>query len=131
MLIIVFPVRRVTPIVPALALAKVIRSEAFVPTRWRSSRVPRAVESVAASGMPPRDTAVATRPQREGTAVAAAAVVSESPALVPAAGDQAVVNVADDDAPSPRWGQWENQPASAPERAPGVLVMREDDCVMS
>jgi hypothetical protein len=30
----------------------------------------------------------------------------------------------------PGWGQWENWPAPAPEPATGVLVMREDGCVM-
>jgi hypothetical protein len=30
----------------------------------------------------------------------------------------------------PRWGQWENRPAPAPEPTAGVLVMREDGCVM-
>jgi hypothetical protein len=40
-----------------------------------------------------------------------------------------VVEIPDDDAPPPEWGQWENWPAPAPEPAAGVLVM--DDCVMS
>jgi hypothetical protein len=42
----------------------------------------------------------------------------------------AVVDIFDDDAPPPGWGQWEDWPASAPEPAAGVLVMREDGCVM-
>jgi hypothetical protein len=89
-----------------------------------------------ATGESPRDTAVATGPQQEVMAVAAAAgaataVASASPALVPTAGDQAVVDVTDDDAPPPGWGQWGNQPTSAPERAPGVLVIQEDGCAMS
>jgi hypothetical protein len=42
----------------------------------------------------------------------------------------AVVEIPDDDAPPHGWGQWENWPASAPEPAAGVLVMREDGCVM-
>jgi hypothetical protein len=82
-------------------------------------------------GEPPRDTAVSTRPQQEGMAAEATAVASVSPTLVPTAGDHAVVDVADDDAPPPGWGQWGNQPATAPERMSGVLVMWEDDCVMS
>jgi hypothetical protein len=53
---------------------------------------------------------VATRPQREGTTVAAAAaaatvLASASLTPVPVAGDQAVVDVADNDAPPPGWGQ--------------------------
>jgi hypothetical protein len=65
-------------------------------------------------------------------AVVSATVGSASLALVPSASDCAkVVDVTDDDAPPPGWGQWGNQPASAPERARGVLVMREDGCVMS
>jgi hypothetical protein len=35
----------------------------------------------------------------------------------------------DDDSPL-EWGQWESWPAPAPEPAAGVLVMREDGCVM-
>jgi hypothetical protein len=41
-----------------------------------------------------------------------------------------VVEIFDDDAPPPGWGQWEDWLALAPEPATGVLVMREDDCVM-
>jgi hypothetical protein len=41
------------------------------------------------------------------------------------------MDVADNDAPPPEWGQWGNQPASAPEHASGVLVMWEDGYVMS
>jgi hypothetical protein len=40
------------------------------------------------------------------------------------------VEIPDDDASPPGWGQWENWPAPAPEPAAGVSVMREDDCVM-
>jgi hypothetical protein len=58
--------------------------------------------------------------------------MSASPALAPTAGDcAAVVDVANDDAPPPWWGQWGNRPASAPEPAAGVLVLREDGYVMS
>jgi hypothetical protein len=53
------------------------------------------------------------------------------PEPVPTTVDQAaVVEIPDDDAPPPGWGQWENWPAPAPEPAAGVLVMREDGCVM-
>jgi hypothetical protein len=48
-------------------------------------------------------------------------------ASVPTAVDQApVVEIPDNDAPPPRWGQWENWPAPAPEPAAGVLVMWEE-----
>jgi hypothetical protein len=92
MLTLVFPIHRATPTIPALAAAKVLRSEAAVTMRWHSSRAPWAVVSMAASSEPLHDTAVATRPQREGTeavaAVTAATVVaSVSPAPVPTAGD--------------------------------------------
>jgi hypothetical protein len=87
--------------------------------------------SAAASGEPPRDMAVATGLQQEVEAAAATAVASASPAPIPVADDQVVVDIADDDAPPPGWSQWGNQPASAPERASGVLVMREEDCALS
>jgi hypothetical protein len=61
-----------------------------------------------------------------------ATVPSVLPTPAPADDNQvAVVDVPDDDVPSPGWGQWENLPAPAPEPPVGVLVMREDDCVMS
>jgi hypothetical protein len=61
----------------------------------------------------------------------AATVPSVLPAPAPAGDNQvAVVDVPDDDVPLPRWGQWENLPAPALEPPVGVLVMREDDCVM-
>jgi hypothetical protein len=54
------------------------------------------------------------------------------PTPAPAGGNQvAVVDVPEDDVPPPGWGQWENVPAPTPEPPVGVLVMREDDCVMS
>jgi hypothetical protein len=63
---------------------------------------------------------------------AAATAISEvPPAPVPAAVGQAVmVEIPDDDASPPGWGQWERWPAPAPEPTAGVLVMREDSCVM-
>jgi hypothetical protein len=109
-LILAFFVRRVTLIDLALAPTKALRSGAPVTTRQRLSREPWAVACVMATGESPRDTAVATGPQLEVMAAAAAAgaataVASASPALVPTAGDQAVVDVTDDDAPPPGWGQ--------------------------
>jgi hypothetical protein len=63
--------------------------------------------------------------------VAATTASAVPPAPVPTTVDQAaVVEILDDDAPPPRWGQWENWPVPAPEPAVGVLVMREDGCVM-
>jgi hypothetical protein len=62
----------------------------------------------------------------------AAAVPSASPASALAGGNQvAVVDVPNDDVPPPGWGQWGSLPAPAPEPPVGVLVMREDVCVMS
>jgi hypothetical protein len=66
----------------------------------------------------------------------AATIASTSTSVVPlvpvlTAVDQAVVvEIPDDDAPPPGWGQWEDWPVPAPEPAAGVLVMREDGCVM-
>jgi hypothetical protein len=52
-------------------------------------------------------------------------------APVPTAVDQAaVVEIPDDDALPPGWGQWENWPAPSLEPAVGVLVMQEDGCVI-
>jgi hypothetical protein len=76
-------------------------------------------------------------PQQVATATTAvmtvaAAAPSALPAPAPAGGNQvAVVDVLDDDVPPPGWGQWESLPAPAHEPPMGVLVMREDDCVMS
>jgi hypothetical protein len=62
----------------------------------------------------------------------AATAPSALPAPAPAGGNHvAVVDVPDDDVPPLGWGQRENLPAPAPEPPVGVLVMREDDCVMS
>jgi hypothetical protein len=87
-------------------------------------------------GETPRGTAVATGPQQEEAAAAvvtaaATTVTTAAPAFSPTTGDRAVaVDIPDDDAPPPGWGLWENWPAPAPEPAAGVLVMREDGCVM-
>jgi hypothetical protein len=65
------------------------------------------------------------------TTVAATAAPAIPPEPVPTAVDQAVVvEIPDDDAPPPGWGQWESWPAPAPKPAAGVLVVREDDCVV-
>jgi hypothetical protein len=117
-----------------------------VPTRQRLSRAPRAAESVAALSEPPRGAAVAAGSRQEEAAAATATAVATAAATatavatvasvvpqtpVPTAGDQApVVEVPDDDAPPPGWGQWKNWPAPAPEPATGVLVMQEDGCVV-
>jgi hypothetical protein len=62
-------------------------------------------------------------------AVTAPSILS---APAPVSGNQvAVVEVLDDDIPPLGWGQWESLPAPAPEPPAGVLVMREDGCVMS
>jgi hypothetical protein len=66
--------------------------------------------------------------------VTTVAATASSALLAPApAGDNqvVVVDVPDDDVPPLGWGQWESQPAPAPEPPMGVLGMREDDCVMS
>jgi hypothetical protein len=62
--ILCFCVCRVTPTVPPLALAKVLRTDASVPTRRRSSRATRAaaVTAVAASGSS-QGAAKASRPR--------------------------------------------------------------------
>jgi hypothetical protein len=64
---------------------------------------------------------------------AAAVAPSVLPVPAPVGGNQAaVVKVPDDDdVPPLGWGQWESLPAPAPEPPVGVLVMREDDRVMS
>jgi hypothetical protein len=81
---------------------------------------------------PPRGTTVATGLRQEAAAAAATTSASAVPPThVPAAGDQAVVvEIPNDDAPPPGWGQWENWPAQVPEPPAWVLVMRKDDCVM-
>jgi hypothetical protein len=67
------------------------------------------------------------------TAVTTTATTASTvlPAPAPAGGDRATaVEIPDDDAPPPGWGQWGNWPVPAPEPMAGVLVMREDGCVM-
>jgi hypothetical protein len=41
-----------------------------------------------------------------------------------------LVDIPDDDAPPPEWGQWEIWPVPALEPAAGLLVVRADGCVM-
>jgi hypothetical protein len=84
---------------------------------------------------PPRDTDMAAGSRQEAAAAAVTTTATTAPMVplvpAPAGGDRAaVVEISDDDAPPPRWGQWENRPAPAIEPAAGVLVMREDGCVM-
>jgi hypothetical protein len=63
--------------------------------------------------------------------VVATATSVVPPEPVPTAVDQAaVVEIPDDDAPPPGWGQWENWLAPVPEPAARALVMLEDGCVM-
>jgi hypothetical protein len=88
------------------------------------------------SPLPSLGTVVATGSRQEAVAAVAATAAATAasavpPASVPTASDRAaVVEIPNDDAPPPGWGQWENWPAPAPEPAAGVLVMWEDDCVM-
>jgi hypothetical protein len=57
---------------------------------------------------------------------------SISPVPAPVSGSQAaMVEVPDDDTLPPGWDQWGSLPAPAPETPVGVLVMRDDGCVMS
>jgi hypothetical protein len=57
---------------------------------------------------------------------------SISPAPAPVSGSQATVaEVSDDDTPPPGWDQWGSLPTPALEPPVGVLVMRDDGCVMS
>jgi hypothetical protein len=68
------------------------------------------------------------------TAITTMAVTapSISPAPAPVSGSQvAVVDVPDNDTPPPGWDQWGSLPAPALEPTAGVLVMRDDDCVVS
>jgi hypothetical protein len=80
--------------------------------------------------------AATTGSQQEATAaavatVAATAATAVPPEPVPTAVAQAtVVEIPNDDAPPPGWGQWENWPTPAPEPTAGLLVVREDDCVV-
>jgi hypothetical protein len=93
--------------VPDLALAKVLRSGTSMPTRQRSSRVSRAVESRAAASEPPRGAAEAAGSQQEVATVAAATVAATTTSTVPlvsvptAVDQAAVVEIPDDDAPPP------------------------------
>jgi hypothetical protein len=87
-------------------------------------------------GESPHSVAVAMEPQQEAmtaTAVTTMATTAPTvpPAPAPAGGGRApAVEIPDDDASLPGWGQWENWPVPAPGPTAGVLVMREDGCVM-
>jgi hypothetical protein len=126
-----FLVDRVTPIVPALAPAKELRSGAPATTRRRSVMAPRTTASVAMVGEASLDTAAVTGSLQEKAAAVSQVLVPRAPSQVlgqahsesRAAGDrEAAGAAADDDAP-PRWCQLRGQPASAPECTPEVLVM--------
>jgi hypothetical protein len=86
---------------------------------------------------PSRSAAAATEPQRVATAITVVMTTGTTTPSVLLAFDHAggnqvaVVEVPDDDVPPPGWGQWENLPAPALEPPVGVLVMRDDGCVMS
>jgi hypothetical protein len=81
-----------------------------VPTRRRSLKAPRAAESAATTGEPPRSAVVATGLQLEATVAAVATTAATAaavvpPGRVPTTVDQAaVVEIPDDDAPLPGWG---------------------------
>jgi hypothetical protein len=96
----------------------------------------RSFRSAVATMEPSRGTDMATGSRQVAAAATAVTTTATttptvSPAPTPAGGDRAaVVEIPDDDAPPPGWGQWENWPAPAPEPEAGVLVMREDGCVM-
>jgi hypothetical protein len=63
---------------------------------------------------------------------AAVTAPSIPPAPAPVSGNQAaVVEILDNDTPPPGWDQWGSLPAPAPEPPTGVLVVRDDDGVMS
>jgi hypothetical protein len=127
----------VTSTIPALALAKALRSDASVPTRRRSSRATWVTGSAAAVTELPHgaDKAVGSRQEVVAattvtTTVTTAPTVLSAPAT--AGGDRAAaVEIPDDDAPPPGWGQWGKRPVPAPEPSARVLVMLDDGCVMS
>jgi hypothetical protein len=91
----------------------------------------------AATSKAPRSVAAATEPQQVTAATTAVTtmvvtVPSILPAPAPVSGSEvAVVDVPDDDTPPPGWDQWGSLPAPGPEAPVGVLVMRDDGCVMS
>jgi hypothetical protein len=96
--------------------------DASVPTRRHSSRAPRVTGSTAAAtSEASRSVAADTKPQQVSTATTAVMTVAvTAPSILsvpaPAGGNQVVVvEVPDDDAPPPGWGQWESLPAPAPE----------------
>jgi hypothetical protein len=104
--------------------------------RRRSSRASRAVESAVAASEPLRGAAEAMGSRLEVAAVVEATVAATASPAVPSepnptAVDQAaMVEIPDDNDPPPGWGQWENWPTPAPEPAVGVLVVREDGCMV-
>jgi hypothetical protein len=109
-----------------LALAKVLRSDAAVPTRRRSSRAPRAAGSAATvMGEGTHSAAAAVEPQQvvaSPTAAMTTTVTALSVLSVPAPVDDSqavVVGIPDEDVPPPGWDQWVNLPAPAPKPPTG------------
>jgi hypothetical protein len=128
-----FHVHRVAPTVPPLAPAKVLRSDAAVPTRRRSSWAPRVAESTTtAASEGPRSATATVEPQQAVEAPSAAVTTtvtapSVPPTLAPIDDSQAVVvEIPDKDVPPPGWDQWVSLPTPAPEPPTGALVVRDD-----
>jgi hypothetical protein len=121
------------PCPPPLAPAKVLRSDAAVPTRQRSLRVLRAARSMAtAASEGPRSAAVAAESQ-QAVAVPSAAMTtavaapSVPPAPAPIDDSQAaVVEIPDNDVPPPGWDKWVSLLAPAAEPPTGGVVVRDD-----
>jgi hypothetical protein len=93
--------------------------------------------TTAATSEAPRSVAAATEPQQVAVATTAVMTMAVTapmilPVLAPVSGNLvAVVEVPDDDTLLLGWDQWGSLPVPAPEPPVGVLVMRDDDCVMS
>jgi hypothetical protein len=85
----------------------------------------------------PLNMAAAAEPQQVAAATTAVMTTTvTTPSIPPApalvSGSQAaVVEVPDDDTTPPGWDQWGSLSAPAPELLVGVLVVRDDGCVMS
>jgi hypothetical protein len=95
--------------------------------------------SATATGEPSHIMTAVTGPQQAQAATTSQVLVPRAPSQGrgqscsdsrPSWDHEAAGAAADDDAPL-EWGQLRGQPRSAPERAPEVLVMREDGCVLS
>jgi hypothetical protein len=115
------------------APTKVLKSDAAVLTKRRSSRAPRAAGSAAtATSEGVLSVVAAVEPQQVVAALTAAmttAVTAPSIPPVPTPVDDsqaAVVEIPDEDTLPPGWDQWGNLPTPAPELLMGVLVVRDD-----